>query len=545
MAVADAGTRKPWLYGPVSDLLLGCGLLYAALFLAQAAFGASYRNAVPHAVLPLIVLLLGQPHYGGTLVRIYESRRERRSYAIFSVWATAALVLAFLAGIRVTWIGTLLVTVYLTWSPWHYTGQNYGVAVMFLRRAGVDLDAGTKRLLYLSFLLSFVLVFGVMHQTLGVATNPLSLYGGTNIEFQPLGIPPSIMALAMPVVIGAYLVTSVAWVVRLLPEASMRALAPALLLSVTQALWFSLPTIVQYGGWDTGIDVFRQEYRAYYFTFIAGGHSLQYLWVTSYFARGSAGWQGFPVYLGKVLAAGAAVWTIPMWIAFVAGAGPFALDGGLTLVVAAVVNIHHFVLDGAIWKLRGPIAELLVRDVPETSTSLDRPASPILRRAVWAACAFTFVWASWTLVEGERVVAALNRGEAHEAIALQDRMAAWGRDTAQARAAAGQLLIAKGEPEAGRAQLEKSLELSANVLTWVALGASHERAGEWAEAAAVYERAIAAGNQRSELLVLAARAHLQAGDPRSARDHVVRGEQLYPDDESFVRLRRLVRQRGW
>ena len=42
-------------------------------------------------------------------------------------------------------LGTFLVTLYLTWSPWHYTGQNYGLAVMFLRRSGVEVDARTKR----------------------------------------------------------------------------------------------------------------------------------------------------------------------------------------------------------------------------------------------------------------------------------------------------------------------------------------------------------------------------------------------------------------
>lgn len=43
------------------------------------------------------MLLFGTPHSGGTLLRVYEHGRDRRSYALFSAGATA-LVAAWLTG---------------------------------------------------------------------------------------------------------------------------------------------------------------------------------------------------------------------------------------------------------------------------------------------------------------------------------------------------------------------------------------------------------------------------------------------------------------
>jgi hypothetical protein len=40
-------------------------------------------------------MFMSGPHYGATLLRVYEERRDRRAYAIFSLWATAVIAAAF------------------------------------------------------------------------------------------------------------------------------------------------------------------------------------------------------------------------------------------------------------------------------------------------------------------------------------------------------------------------------------------------------------------------------------------------------------------
>ena len=62
------------------------------MVLALALFGAQIRALQAPYFLPLLVMLVAMPHYGATLVRVYESRDDRRAYTIFSVWATLLLL---------------------------------------------------------------------------------------------------------------------------------------------------------------------------------------------------------------------------------------------------------------------------------------------------------------------------------------------------------------------------------------------------------------------------------------------------------------------
>ena len=54
-------------------------------------------------------------------------------------------------------------TIYLTWSPWHYSGQNYGLFMMFARRAGADPDKAGRRALYGAFVVSYLILFLGFH----------------------------------------------------------------------------------------------------------------------------------------------------------------------------------------------------------------------------------------------------------------------------------------------------------------------------------------------------------------------------------------------
>ena len=129
-----------WVFGPVPDLLLGCGLLYVLIYAAHVFAGAELRASEPAFLMPLLLTLVSYSHYGGTLLRVYEHAADRRKYAIFSVFLTGGVLLWFVGGLRFPGVAIGLVTLYFTWSPWHYTGQNYGLAVMFLRRRGVEID---------------------------------------------------------------------------------------------------------------------------------------------------------------------------------------------------------------------------------------------------------------------------------------------------------------------------------------------------------------------------------------------------------------------
>lgn len=100
----------PWLFGPWPDLLFGAGLLYALAFGVFLVAGAEIRSAQPSLLFPLLILALGVPHYGATLLRVYERRRERRAYVLFTLWATLAIAALFLASLRLPALAMFLVT---------------------------------------------------------------------------------------------------------------------------------------------------------------------------------------------------------------------------------------------------------------------------------------------------------------------------------------------------------------------------------------------------------------------------------------------------
>ena len=54
-------------------------------------------------------------------------------------------------------VAAAVFTLYVSWSPWHYSGQNFGVAAMFLRRRGIALEGAGRRWLHASFVLSYAL----------------------------------------------------------------------------------------------------------------------------------------------------------------------------------------------------------------------------------------------------------------------------------------------------------------------------------------------------------------------------------------------------
>ena len=58
---------------------------------------------------------------------------------------TAALVALFGVSLYDRFLGSVLLTVYVTWSPWHFSGQNYGLSVMYLRRRGIPVTPELKR----------------------------------------------------------------------------------------------------------------------------------------------------------------------------------------------------------------------------------------------------------------------------------------------------------------------------------------------------------------------------------------------------------------
>jgi tetratricopeptide (TPR) repeat protein len=530
---------SPWLFGPASDLLLGCGALYALLLLLFLAAGAQLRELQPGLLFPLLVLLAGTPHYGATLLRVYEKRRDRRAYVVFSLWATLAVAGGFVVSLWWGAAATFFITLYLTWSPWHYTGQNYGLAVMFLRRGGASLEPGLKRWIYASFLLSYGLVFLILH-TADAGANDLP-YGTADLSagFRAIGIPAAWTARLAPLLIAANLVAlgRAAFGLR---GVSRRSLLPAALLALSQVLWFTLPYGLEATGSTLANEALRWDMRTHYFLWIAAAHSTQYLWVTSYYARQSGEWRGQLPQYAKVLAAGAAVWTIPVLLFGTHAGGPLAFDAGLGLLVAAAVNLHHFILDGAIWKLRGPIAQILIRSDSVATESGDRSQGRPLRRLVWTVCFAALALSVGTLALEQRISASLERKDFEAVRAGAAQLEALGRESGSLQLAFGNALLAERRIAEARESYRRGQQLLPNAPADLLLAATYEQEGDWRRAAELYEAALEkplSSPQRTTALALAGKAWQQLGDDERA---LARLEEALARDPENPQLAALV-----
>jgi tetratricopeptide (TPR) repeat protein len=539
MSGGTVANPRRWLFGPVPDLLLGCGLGYVAIFLLQIFDPALLRSWIPAGAAPLVILVSGTPHYGATLLRVYERAEDRRAYALFTVWATLAIAGLFFAGLASAWIGSVLLTVYLSWSPWHYSGQNYGVALMFLGRRGVEIAPRAKRAFHLSFFLSFVLTFLAQHGAKGGPGYAPFADGSDSIRFLSLGIPAPIATGAM---LAAGLVYALAVLFAfgsLLRRSSLRDVAPAAVLTATQALWFAAPVLVRSFDLLPDAAPFAPQNAAYAFLWIAAGHSLQYLWVTSFYAARSPGATGRLRYLAKCLLAGAAVWNAPLLLFGSAGLGWSRSGTALTALVASVVNLHHFVLDGAIWKLRdGRVAQILIRARQAGAggdpalTPTPARAIPALRTLVWA---MGIVCVAFVLVRTyEREIgfsASLQRGDLGRAQLASERLARIGLDAPEVHVALARAALARKQPDVAAEQLRKSLALAPSVATWVDLGLVHERDGNYAEAERAYASALALAPENVDALHRHGVALLGLGRAEEARAVLERAVALAPDQK--------------
>lgn len=230
--------------------------------------------------------------------------------------------------------------------------------------------------LYLAYIATFLLsllVFQTQNSSATFAPDLVSSRRGYDVL--RLGVPMAWTArLAPGLLIGCMLGFALAAIrLRRAGATAGDLLAPALL-ALTQSLWFVLPASFAAAGRG-------MEGLAFTAVWASIAHSAQYLWVTSYYARRQRSEQRLAGFYAKALLAGCMLSVVP-GIAFgSAGLGTRPWSGGLAILIFACINLHHFVLDGAVWKLRdGRVARLLQRDGGDPGEDTGR--SP-LRFAIW------------------------------------------------------------------------------------------------------------------------------------------------------------------
>ncbi|MEO8876931.1 MAG: hypothetical protein ABI461_15155 [Polyangiaceae bacterium] len=336
--------QKPerWLWNAKTDLLLIGGGLYFVF--AAVAIPAAFIFAGLSAALVTVFLhaglIVNQPHYAATF---HIAIKERATQPRIFKWLLASLVVMVPVTIlSVHWVDIALspiTRIYLTWSAWHYSAQHFGISAMYSARNKRPLLPAEKFPLQVAFV--GVAVFMMLSINLIDPASAAS-FGATGAKAlastvrQPWAYP---LGLFIVVVSMAAAITSH---VRLKKRTGKGLEIIAWMLLGTNFFWFVIPNVLL----GTNNLWGRPEIALWFPFALPFFHCIQYLGVTCHRTR-SAG-DVRPVYLLILLMAmGALIFEGYAWsISTVAGVNG---DKALALVMA-LVNIHHFWLDGMMWK---------------------------------------------------------------------------------------------------------------------------------------------------------------------------------------------------
>lgn len=306
--------------------IIGGGLsLLVTAFLVAAPQG---DLLVSPAAMSYLLLFCTSAHFAASTVRLYTKPGAAAGMPFLSRWVPW-IALAFLAGILFLGgtAGRLVDTLYLAWSPYHYSAQAYGLAVVYSYRSGCRLGATDKKWLYYVAMVPFLFMLLHLAQT--------RLPDFTGLE------AASIAALTVP---AKSALRVVGWIAPAALYAFVwrRTSGPmpliALMTLVANAVWFFVLDPINAFLWAT---IF---------------HGLQYMAIVLIFdARDQAGRAGNargPLFHAAWFYGASLILGYVLFVMMpLAGkwAGFEYYDARLAVV--ALVNIHHFVVDAYIWRL--------------------------------------------------------------------------------------------------------------------------------------------------------------------------------------------------
>ena len=144
---------------PLFDyLLIGGGLSFVCTALV-------YQRQDPligwnPKALPLLILLSNSAHFAASTVRLYTKPGtfQQHPYLTMAFPLASIVLLASCIALPLQ-LGVHLQALYLTWSPYHYAAQAYGLAIIYCVRSGYSLTAVEKKIFRAICMLPFLLAF--------------------------------------------------------------------------------------------------------------------------------------------------------------------------------------------------------------------------------------------------------------------------------------------------------------------------------------------------------------------------------------------------
>jgi len=293
-----------------------------------------------------LVLFATSAHFAASTIRLYSKPTYLKEFSFlafgFPVVTMAVLsVCVMFPGI----FGRYLQVIYLTWAPFHYAKQIYGLSLMYAFRGGSKLGSVDKRLIYWTCMIPFLyaVMSGSSHMGLGwlipvdlINSNSLLRSGLNSIKLVLM-----VLTFIMPIVLY--------WRIWKTQSRSL----PLIVLTM----------MVANGLWWTGLSFLDA------FVIATIAHGIQYVAIMLiYHVREQlaepANKHSWAFHAGgfyaKCVVLGYALFNCWPFIFVWAGAG---LAESMLMVIATI-NLHHFIVDAYIWRLRVPENQKALVDPP-------------------------------------------------------------------------------------------------------------------------------------------------------------------------------------
>lgn len=340
-SLAGQRPRSAWLWSRrIDTLVIGGGLSLVFGVVASVASVASARTGEWLLVAFMhLGLAVNYPHYAATYQLVVRERgKAPRSYRLLLASIPFALVALVLAVASQGTVLPLLVRLYLVWSPYHYAKQHFGLAAMYSGRSGRRLSVLEKRLLVTAFVLQAA--FSII--TLSAASLDPTATGTGDLVLPPL-LSSSWYAVAVLCVVAS--LALFALVVAEHRRRTGAGLHPMVLLLFTVSfVWFVVPNLWlpghAEGPWVGDRIALWLPLAVPFF------HCLQYLGVAAHRQRTTGPVR--PVFLmAGLMVLGYVLFEVTALVLHVAAGVETTIS---LLLMASLVNVHHFWLDGIVWR---------------------------------------------------------------------------------------------------------------------------------------------------------------------------------------------------
>jgi hypothetical protein len=346
---ASAPRSNPWIVNAPTDLLfIHGGIFFIAfafflLFVGNPNGNITLSGSVSERLLYCIWLsgqmILTAPHTMATLARAYATAATRRKYS-FYCWILPFLLLpAAWAGVTVPGAASVLAEIYLLWNFQHVCSQAYGISLIYCHKSGYFLEE--KERILLKYLFLAIATFGILVELSDVNLHRSDFFG---LSLPFWGLLPASCLQVFHAVLLLVLLAFAALVLRRRSKLGQWLPPSVISLLAAPLIWVLLP-----GGMRLAYGILVGPFW----------HSSQYMVLSlacyqkqrhadakclTLAERGTMQYAAVLTIFGIAVSVG-----IPIVLVVL---GFDWLRCYSTMI--AVINIHHFLLDGAIWRLRDP-----------------------------------------------------------------------------------------------------------------------------------------------------------------------------------------------